>query len=179
MTVFGPPGRGDRIARKLWIPLLVALALLLAIFWVFFTPVRIEGDSMLPGLQDDDRVLATRDYTDPVRGDIVRIQHLGPDGQVDDRVIKRVVALAGDTVEIASGQAFVNGDSIDDSDDVILADDDVSVAEVVVPDGYVYVLGDNRPISLDSRFFGPVPLEAVAGRVVFRSTPVTRIGPVD
>lgn len=179
VAVFGPPGRGDRIARRLIIPLLVLLTLLLAVFWVYFTPVRVEGDSMLPALQDGDRVLATRGYTTPVRGDVVRVEDIGRSGKVDARVIKRVVAVAGDTVEIDSGRALVNGESIDDAEERILSEGDVSLAEVVVPDRHVYVLGDNRPVSLDSRFFGPVPLEAVTGKVVFRYTPVNRIGLVD
>jgi signal peptidase I len=179
VALFGPPGRGDRIARRLFVPLVLALALLLAVFWVAFTPVRIEGDSMLPGLQHGDRVLVTRSYTRPARGDVVRIVDFGPRDKAGPRVIKRVIAVSGETVQIVSGRALVNRASTDISEDLILSESDVSVDEIVVPAGHVYVLGDNRPVSLDSRFFGPVPLDAVSGKVVFRYTPVTRVGMVD
>jgi signal peptidase I len=179
VALFGPPGRGDLIARRLFIPLVLALALLLAVFWVAFTPVRIEGDSMLPGLRDGDRVLVTRSYTQPARGDVVRVVDFGPRDKAGPRIIKRVVALPGDTVQVVSGRAFVNGALTDMPEGVILSDNDASDAENVVPAGHVYVLGDNRPVSLDSRFFGPVPLDAISGKVVFRYTPVTRVGMVD
>jgi signal peptidase I len=179
VALFGPPGRGDRIARRLFVPLVLALALLLAVFWVAFTPVRIEGDSMLPGLQHGDRVLVTRSYTQPARGDVARIVDFGPRDKASPRVIKRVVAVSGDRVQVVSGRAFVNRASTDITENLILSENDVSVDEIVVPAGHVYVLGDNRPVSLDSRFFGPVPLDAITGKVVFRFTPVTRIGTVD
>jgi signal peptidase I len=179
VALFGPPGRGDLIARRLFVPLLLVLALLLAIFWIAFTPVRIEGDSMLPGLRDGDRVLVTRSYTQPARGDVVRVVDFGPRDKAGPRVIKRVVALPGDTVGVVSGRAFVNGALTDMPEGVILSDNDASDAENVVPAGHVYVLGDNRPVSLDSRFFGPVPLDAISGKVVFLYTPVTRVGMVD
>jgi signal peptidase I len=179
VALFGPPGRGDLIARRLFVPLILALALLLAVFWVAFTPVRIEGDSMLPVLRDGDRVLVTRGYTQPARGDVVRILDFSPRDKAGPRVIKRVVALPGDAVQVVSGRAFVNRAATDITENLIISESDVSVGEIVVPPGHVYVLGDNRPVSLDSRFFGPVPLDAVSGKVVFRYTPVTRVGMVD
>jgi signal peptidase I len=171
VALFGPPGRGDLIARRLFVPLLLLLALLLAIFWIAFTPVRIEGDSMLPGLQDGDRVLVTRSYTQPARGDVVRIVDFGPRDKADPRVIKRVVAVSWRHGSGRVGSGLREPGRTDITENLILSENDVSVDEIVVPAGHVYVLGDNRPVSLDSRFFGPVPLDAITGKVVFRFTP--------
>ncbi|MBE0416488.1 MAG: signal peptidase I [Coriobacteriia bacterium] len=179
MPVFGPAGSGDRLARRLLVPLTVLLAVLVLVFWVLFSPIKISGDSMLPGLHHGDRVLVTRGYGTLSRGDVVYMDasalRLGHGGQV----VKRVAALPGDTILVRRGRAVVNGVPENDDIPVRLSEDDVSVAEITVPADHVYVLGDNRPNSFDSRFYGPVPLSAVHGRLVFRYTPVTRLGTVD
>lgn len=178
MAIFGPPGKGDTIARRLVLPLAGAFIVLLLTFGVFFRPVRVEGDSMYPSLYSGDRVLVTREYATPRRGDVIELDTdvfaTGNGG----RVLKRVVALAGDSISIDAGRAVVNGVP-EGGDHLIYSASDVSVPELEVPQGHVYVLGDNRPVSLDSRFFGPVPLDAVYGRLLFRYTPVTRLGRVD
>lgn len=179
MSVFGPPGEGDRVARRLFVPLAVVLGALLLVFWVFFTPLEVTGDSMLEGIHDGDRVLVTRGYGTPERGDVVHIDGTQLEGARGDQVIKRVIALPGDTVRIESGQAFVNGEPEDTAAEIVLSPDDVSVPDTDVPEGHVYVLGDNRPVSLDSRFYGPVPMDTVEGRLIFCYTPVTRFGPID
>jgi len=179
MAVFGPPGRGDRIARLLLLPLLFLFALLLTVFAIAFTPVRVIGDSMYPGLHDADRVLATRGYDVPAAGDVVSVHISGQPGLPEGDAIKRILALSGDTVRIDTGIAFINGVPEDSSRALLLSLDDVSMREMVVPDGHIFILGDNRPVSLDSRFFGPVPLDAVRGRVVFVFSPITRAGLVD
>lgn len=179
MRLFGPPGAGDRVARRLIIPLATVLGLLLLVFGIFFAPLQVTGDSMLPGLAEQDRVLVTRGYSAPTLGDVVHIDaHELPRAR-GEQVIKRVVALAGDTVRVEGGRAVVNGAPEATEAPLIVSDSDVSTAEITVPDGYVYVLGDNRPVSLDSRFYGPVPLDLVKGRVVFLFTPVTRLGTID
>ncbi len=179
MTAFGPPGRGDRVARRLLLPLTLVLILLVLIFWVLFTSLQVSGDSMYPTLGHGDRVLVSRGYGTPERGDIVHVDARELEGARGDQVIKRVVALAGDTISIENGRALVNGVPEDPVNDLILDDNDVSIPSLTIPEGYVYVLGDNRPVSLDSRFYGPVPVGAIEGRIIFCYTPVTRFGPID
>lgn len=169
----GVRGRGDRIARGIFLPLILLLFLLLLIFYILFSPSMVDGDSMLPALADGDRLLLTKTYTKPSRGDIVAFYE---DATMNEknRMLKRIVAIPGDTVEIRDGVTTINrtvetGDYIPDP--MITA----VVGPLVVPDGTVFVMGDNRAISLDSRFLGPVPLERVVGKVAFVWAPIHRI----
>jgi signal peptidase I len=95
-------------------------------------------------------------------------------GQPDD-IIKRVVALPGDKVEIRADVAYVNGVREPDYGQIVVRDASVNASEQVVPKGTLYVLGDNRPVSEDSRFIGPIQLSGVLGRAVAVFSPVTRV----
>ncbi|HET6351564.1 MAG TPA: signal peptidase I, partial [Coriobacteriia bacterium] len=94
-----PPqqGRGDRIARRILIPLAV-VALVLGVGYVFFSPLRVQGDSMEPNLHDADRILRDKHAGVAKRGAIVLLD-MGTPSTADD-IVKRVIAVAGDTVEV-------------------------------------------------------------------------------
>lgn len=169
-------GRGDRIARALVWPLLITLFVLTIVFYVVFTPFQVVGDSMEPSLLEQDRVLRTKAYATPHRGEVVIVDIA--EGSSEEDIVKRVVAVAGDTVEIVDDVAIVNGKAEDVSKLLIDAGHGERREPSVVPKGHVYVLGDNRPVSLDSRFVGPLPLENVRGRAVFVFLPPDRFGPV-
>jgi signal peptidase I len=167
----------DRPYLKLLLALAVAFASVVVIFYIVFTSVRVEGESMFPALFPDDHVLVTRGYESPRVGDVVSAYvttELGREG-----VIKRVVALPGDTVEVRGDTVYVNGTLSEAAPEPILATDVPVLDPLVVPEGHVYLLGDNRPVSYDSRFLGPVPLPDIAGRVVVVFSPVTRWRIVD
>lgn len=156
--------------------LAIVLGIVVSLFYVVFTTVRIAGPSMEPTLYDQDRVLITKGYDAPERGDILSAtvpdEHGRPVG-----VIKRVVALAGDTVEVFGDRAYVNGERVPGGSNG--EDTGVTIEAFVVPDGSVYVLGDNRPLSYDSRFVGPVPLVDVDGSVVAVILPLHRFSIID
>jgi signal peptidase I len=160
-----------RIARLVFWPLLMVLLLTTFVFYVLFLPLQVVGDSMVPSLMDGDRLLVTKSYERPARGDVVII-HGGATS--DEDVVKRVVAVAGDTVEIRDDVALVNGVVEITTDVVRVAERGVYIDPMIVPEGHVYVLGDNRPVSLDSRYMGPVSLERVAGRAEFVFLPLGR-----
>lgn len=172
-TLDEAPRRGDRLALVLLAPLAVLFVAILLVFYVFFSPLRVDGPSMLPTLRDQDLLLMTRGYPEPVRGDIISttVQFQG----VPDDVIKRVIAVAGDTVEVRADVAYVNGVAEPNRGQVVIPAAAVDVAPLVVPPGALWVMGDNRAVSADSRDIGPVADSQVAGRAVAIFSPVTRI----
>ena len=166
-------GRGDRIARLILIPLFVLLAMLVLVFFVLFRPVRIDGPSMLPTLRSGDRVLVTRGDQVLERGDVVVM--IVDQAEVASELVKRVIAVAGDKVEIREDVAYVNGTREPEYGQVVNPGRSVDVAEITVPEGYVYLMGDNRPLSQDSRFIGPAPLTGLLGKVVAVFAPIQRV----
>jgi signal peptidase I len=91
-----------------------------------------------------------------------------------DRLIKRVIGLPGETVEIKDNILYINGEEVSDyKDDVKTADYELNV---VIPEGYYFVLGDNRGISADSRMIGLISEDDLKGTVCFRLFPLMKIG---
>lgn len=93
--------------------------------------------------------------------------------------IKRVIGLPGDYIEIKNESVYVNGEQIKENylDAGTVTDSANGLfTDIVVPDGYVYVLGDNREVSCDSRLFGCIPVEKIEGKAVFRFWPLKKIG---
>jgi signal peptidase I len=171
--------------------LITLLGVLVATFG--FTTVGIDGDSMAPTLHDGERAWVPRYETWLRRlgagawgeGDIVYFRAPGAEARTWlDRVtggpflIKRIVAVAGQTIELRRGHLWIDGAA---TDEPYLDGLEVTVASRPlerVPDDHVYVMGDNRaPLaSRDSRVFGPVPLAQVAGRAAWVVWPWLRPG---
>lgn len=169
----GSSGTPDRIARWLLWPLGLTLVAVFLIFYTLYSPLVVAGDSMEPSLRDGERLLRTKSYAKAERGDVVIIA-------VDkDDLIKRVAAVGGDTIEIRSDIAFVNGVQENTSSVQLDPGKAMTLLPYTVPAGYVFVLGDNRPVALDSRTIGPVPLTAIEGRAEFVLLPLSRFGPID
>lgn len=128
-----------------------------------FTPYDVSGQSMYPTLHDGDRIVVSHDK-ELERGDVVVFT--SPITMEDD-YIKRVVGVAGDTIEIRSGHVYVNGEQLEDENlgttQTLRTEDTI---KTLVPTGTVYVLGDNRENSMDSRVFGAVPDELIKGKLV-------------
>lgn len=166
----------DRRFLVLAAALAIVLGVLVSTFYVVFTTTRVSGPSMEPALYHDDRLLLTRSYDDPRRGDIVSATVPDEIGRPTD-VIKRVVALPGDTVEIVGDSAYVNGALVAGSPTDAGAG--IRTAPLVVPERSVYLLGDNRPVSYDSRIIGPVPVTSVDGVAVAIIAPLHRFSIMD
>jgi signal peptidase I len=120
-----------------------------------------EGEAMTPTLDDGQRFVANR-WTSPDIGDVVIVDSTS---SVDGarRLVKRVVAVGGDTIAYLDCRIVRNGEPVDEPYDTIDAPCVGDFAEITVPDDTLFVVGDNRPGSSDSRFFGPVPTGDVKG----------------
>jgi signal peptidase I len=145
--------------------LALQLAILGAIIAAFFVRFwQVSGPSMTPRVSSGEFVLVnTLAYRlgKPQHGDVVAFHH---DGVTPELYIKRVIGLPGDTVRIDRGLVLVNGERIDEP--YVRFSDQRSVPELTVPAGDVYVLGDNRAVSVDSRTFGPVPESELMGKAL-------------
>ena len=139
-----------------------------------FQVARVEGKSMEPTLQDQDRLIVNKAvynfFVDPQRGDIVMLDY---PRDPDKSFVKRIVAQAGDTVRIDDGQVYVN--EVLQHDLFVppeyRSNDDYGPE--VVSEGYYFVMGDHRNNSLDSRHWGQVPAGYIIGRVQLRWWPLT------
>ena len=144
------------------------------IWWVLtfaVQPLRVESNSMAPTYRDGDMLVVdglSVGVPGPERHDVVIITNPHT-GQL---LVKRVAAVAGDQVGIADGVLVVNGNPVPERyvDQNLM--DSVYFGPVTVPQGAVFVLGDNRSNSIDSRDFGPVPVADVRGRVLARVSPL-------
>lgn len=158
---------------------MVALAFLLAqgIKTFLVQPFVIPTGSMEPTIMIGDRVLAEKistRFSEPRTGDIVVFDD--PTGR-HPQLIKRVIAVGGQEVDIRDGKVFVDGAPLDEPYLVgVKTDPGSQVMPIMIPEGSVWVMGDNRPNSGDSRFLGPQPVSAVRGRAFAIYWPVARIG---
>ena len=160
-----------------WIrDLFVSLAIAAFVIIFIYQPVRVEGTSMLPGLQDQERIFINKfvyHFESIGRGDIVVFHYpLDP----SKSYIKRVIAGPGDRVRIDEGDVYVNGERL--REPYVPADfrDERSYPEIVVPAGKYFVLGDHRSLSNDSREFGPVARKYIYGKAVFIYWPMQNAG---
>jgi signal peptidase I len=162
-----------------WIrDLIISVAVSSFIIIFLYQPVRVEGTSMLPMLEDQDRLfinkLAYR-VGEIQRGDVVVF--LYPHDH-QKSYIKRVIALPGDDLRIDHGRVFVNGHQLSEKYVPPRFEDDRSLPETVVPEHEYFVMGDHRSISSDSRDFGPVDRDLIYGKAAFVYWPMEQAGVV-
>lgn len=175
----GPDGltesqrRANRFARRLLVPLVAVLAVLLLVYYVFFDFSKVDGLSMYPTLHDGDRMLITKGLADPKRGDVVVLNVV--DGGVPTEWVKRIVGLPGDRLELRGNEVLVNGAPEPFKHAVSDSGVRAPVFGLTVPAGTVFCMGDGRDVSLDSRYVGPFAISQLHGKVVAVYSPVTRI----
>ena len=153
-------------------------ALIPALIIAFFINVFIaqaamveDGPSMQPNLYVGDRMMTEKVsyyFHEPRRGDIVLADEPG----TDITLVKRVIGLPGETISVHDGHAYINGEPIDEPWVANFGGQEYSPKRI--PDGYVFLIGDNRLRSYDSRALGPIPLENIKGRVVFLYWPLDK-----
>ncbi len=151
------------------IPALI-IAILIHLFLAQAT--RVEGYSMEPTLYGHQRLIIEKlsyHLHPPQRGDIVVL--LVP--EYDKYLIKRVIGLPGETLAIRNGVVYINGEPLDEP--YVNGTPRGNYPPVTIPEGYVFVMGDNRNNSSDSRVFGPVPIDHIVGHAWLRYWPVQDI----
>ena len=158
----------------------MAASLLISAFIIMFLyqPVRVEGTSMLPRLEDQDRLFINKfayRIGDIHRGDVVVFLY---PHDTTKSYIKRVIALPGDDLRIDHGTVYVNGVAKKEPYVPLKYEDDRSQPEITVPSGEYFVMGDHRSISSDSRDFGPVARPLIYGKAAFVYWPVDQAGVV-
>ena len=152
------------------IPYIVIVVVVVLIRTFIITPVRVDGDSMKNTLKNGDILLLYK------LGSINRLDIIVLDEEKDnEKIIKRVIGLPGETVAIKKGKIYINDKVIDDE---YAYGETSDYDKVTLEDDEYFILGDNRLISKDSRYFGPIKKSEIKGKIVFRLYPFTKIGMV-
>lgn len=160
---------GRTMRRVVWFVGAILALLLVQTFLV--EAVRVRSDSMSPSYQADDVVMVDKvayRFRDPRIDEVVVTE----DPRTGQTIVKRVVAVGGDTIGIDDGRLVRNGQVVFDANIDNDNMDGYFHGPVLVPEGEVFLLGDNRDTSLDSRSFGTVPVDDVQGRVVGHAWPI-------
>jgi signal peptidase I len=178
------PGNAPGASRKrstpvlaVWLrDLIISLAISAFIIIFLYQPVKVEGTSMMPSLDDQERIFVNKFVYrwEPIeRGDIVVFRYPRDPSK---SYIKRVIGVAGDRIRIDSGQVYVNDEPIDEDYVPPTYADERSYPETVVPTHSYFMLGDHRSMSNDSRDFGPVKENYIYGKAVFGYWPMDKLG---
>lgn len=167
-----PFGAGHRLAQRILVPLGLVFAVLVVLYLLFGFG-RVSGPSMLPTLRSGNMVLLTKGYAQPSRGDIIFVQVSEQGRPVE--IVKRVIGLPGNTVEVKNDVAYIDGVEEPKRGQYIDPAGGDSFAPYLVPDNSFFVMGDNRSNSEDSRYIGAVPASGVMGRVIAIYAPINRI----
>lgn len=175
---------------------ITSMFVVMLIFAFLFCTANVDGPSMLPTLEDGDRLLVSRIDHSYEDGDILILYsgdaylfndagELYTSAGLNKRIVKRLIAQAGEEINIdfAAGTVSVDGTALDEPYISALTKRDNYAFKYpfTVPEGYVFVLGDNRPISMDSRHpsVGLVPVEEIVGKVELRIAPLSKFGTVE
>ena len=185
---------------------IAAVVLALVIRYYLVAPAMVKQKSMEPTLKEGQRILLNRLDREYARGDIITFEAPSESNQNIDLLkpiaqysynpsnilekiiynvleinkmsyIKRIIGLPGDRIQIEDGKIYINGQELQElylKDQIITNKSKYN--DIIVPQGYVYVLGDNRAESMDSRSFGCIPIERIEGKVCFRYWSISEWG---
>jgi signal peptidase I len=149
---------------------LLLSALLFVVINILTARVRVDGFSMLPTLKNNELALVNRlayRFSKPERGDII-VFHFPVNPKED--LIKRVIGLPGEEVVVTDGRVYINGTALEEP---YIASAPAYTSKWSIPEGYLFVLGDNRNDSADSHTWGILPLDNVVGKAVLVYWPIT------
>ena len=163
--------------KSFWVDLAETIIIAVILAFILKTYVLettlVNGPSMEPTLYTGERLWSIKilyRFTEPHKGDVVVFQY-----PLDPRrdFVKRVIAVAGDKVEVRNGRAYINGAPVVEK--YVKYPGGPDYPPTLIAKGFIFVMGDNRRNSDDSRSFGPVPLKNVKGHPFLRTWPLNRI----
>jgi signal peptidase I len=170
---------GVRSGMHSWLrDLMVSIVVSAFIIIFLYQPVRVEGTSMLPVLEDQDRLFINKiayRVGNIERGDVVVFLYPHDHSK---SYIKRVIALPGDDIRIDQGRVYVNNRQLKERYVPLRYTDERSQSERIIPPNEYFVMGDHRSISSDSRDFGPVERDLIYGKAAFVYWPMAQLGVV-
>ena len=158
-----------KIIRDL-IPYAIIVFLVIIIRTYIATPVRVDGNSMRKTLEDGDILLLYK-MAKFERNDIIVLD----EKEDEEIIIKRIIALPGETIKIQNGKIYINDKEYNDE---FAYGDTSDYEQVTLGENEYFILGDNRLISKDSRYFGTITEDEIIGKIVFRFWPFSKIGTV-
>ena len=161
----------------------LALAIVLPIRYFIFQPFIVKGQSMEPNFQNGNYLIIDEisyRFKEPARGEVVVFKYPYNPSQ---RYIKRVIGLPGETVEIKNTQVSIfdkGGQEMILEENTYLPETDLTFGnlKLILGEGEFFVMGDNRPSSSDSRYWGVLPGENIIGKVIFRLLPLDEISQI-
>lgn len=164
-----------------WIRDIIIALLIAGTILLFFKPIVVKQESMQPTFYSNDYVVVSRQaynlFGDVQRGDVIVFKsNLLDENGEQKHLIKRVIAIGGDTIEIRDGYVYLNGEKLDEQ---YVAEQGISgeMSSVTVEEGKMFVMGDNRRVSQDSRSpeLGQVEESSIVGKVILRIYPFDSI----
>ena len=156
------------------IPYVVIVLVVVLIRTFIITPVRVNGRSMEGNLHNGDILLLEKYDTNYERFDIIVVKYNG------EKLVKRIIGLPGDTVEYRNDILYINGEKVNEPF-IDEKTEDFSLKQLgydKIPEGYFFIVGDNRDDSLDSRYLGLFKKESIEGKVIFRIFPFNNFGKI-
>ena len=166
----------NKIAKEIleWaLTIIIPVVAALLIHQYLFTFARVDGTSMLDTLHENNIMGVSRMHyrlNEPQRGEIITCNY-PEDG--NKLFVKRIIGLPGETIEIREGTVYIDGEPI--AETYLTRVDDQSMDPITLAKDEIFVMGDNRPVSRDSRAVGPLTLDEIYGRVLFVAFPFNEI----
>lgn len=177
-----PQAKSSKSRLKHWLfdwgeTVVVAFVLALIIRAFFVQVFWIPSSSMEPTLDINDRIVVNKvvyHFREPKRQEVVVFRQVAPKGSPKRDLIKRLMGLPGEELEIKDGIVYINGKAVEEKHP--LNRDFSDFGPITIPPEAYFVMGDNRPASADSRYWGFLPKENVIGPAFIRIWPLTKLG---
>lgn len=175
----------DKIKREIieWIKIIVTSLVIALVITHFIRPTLVQGSSMYPTLEEKDYLIINRvayKREEPQRGDIIvfKTELLQDNGKKKD-LVKRVIGLPGDHIKINDQEVYLNGELLEEEYILPTVVTEGNI-DITIPEGTIFVMGDNRQHSMDSRDpdVGLVKIDDIMGKVIVRLLPFNKIGKV-